>query len=101
MHPVHIDPTMRRKLSLNRASKYPSFHTDFKNVNLTLVAKKKFCKITNFLGLPAWLKLFLGAIFTKIKCAFLKSKRIDGFLIPFAISEEKSFHLLEGSMNTF
>jgi hypothetical protein len=41
-----------------------------------------------------WLKLFLGAIFTKIKCAFLKSKRKDGFFIPFAISEEKKFSSL-------
>jgi hypothetical protein len=46
--PSTHDPTMRRKLSLNRV-KISVFHTDFKNVHLTLVApKKSFAKLRIF-----------------------------------------------------
>jgi hypothetical protein len=49
-----------------------------------------------------WLKLVLGAFFTKVICRFLKSVRKDGFLMPFSnYSKKKSFHLLEGTMNLF
>ena len=48
-----------------------------------------------------WLKLFWGALFTKVICTFLKSVRKDGFFdAPFELfKEKKSFHLLEGTMN--
>jgi hypothetical protein len=69
----------------NGVSKNPSFYTYFKNVHLTLVKvhPKKFC-LKNFAHLSIykkvfWLKLFLGALFTKIKFTFLKSIWIDGF----------------------
>jgi hypothetical protein len=49
-----------------------------------------------------WLILFLGALFAKVICTFLKSVRKDGFLdAPFDLFKEKSFHLLEGTMNFF
>ncbi len=73
--------------SLNRsngASKNPSFRTDFKNVHMTIVksaqkkvlAKKLFYQLKiclspkkiGFLG-----RTFLGALFTKVICTFLKS----------------------------
>ncbi len=73
------------------------------------VPKKKFCpKKPIFLGkfsiakIVFWLKHFLGAIFTKVICTFLKSVRKEGFLIPHSTySKKKSFHLLEGTMNFF
>jgi len=64
--------------SLNRsngASKNPAFRTDFKNVHMTFVksapkkTQLKICpKKIGFLG-----KTFLGALFTKVICTFLKS----------------------------
>jgi hypothetical protein len=46
--------------------------------------------------------LFLGALFTKVICTFLKSVRKDEFFdVPFDLFKEKSFHLLEGTMNLF
>jgi hypothetical protein len=72
--------------------------------------KKSFAKKTIFLGLRQifkWLnsflaKIFLGALFTKVICTFLKSVRKGGFFIaPFDLFKEKNFHLLEGTMNFF
>ena len=70
--------------SLNRsngASKNPSFCTDFKNVHMTLVKsalKKDFSQKTVLpiekskkIGFSG--KTFLGALFTKVLCTFLKS----------------------------
>ncbi len=54
----------------NEVLKNPSFHTDFKNVHMTLVKsapKKSFAQKTDFLV------FFLGALFTKVICTFLKS----------------------------
>jgi len=48
-----------------------------------------------------WAKLFLGALFTKVICTFLKSVRKDGFFDASTYSKKKSFHLLEGTMNIF
>jgi hypothetical protein len=63
---------------LNRASKNPAFHTDFKNVHMTFVksAPKKSVSQKNILpieNIGFWAKLFLGALFTKVICTFLKS----------------------------
>jgi hypothetical protein len=82
--------------------------------------KKSFAQKTDFLGkrksfsqktilpienLPKivfWLKLFLGELFTKVICTFLKSVRKDGFFyVPFDLFKEKGFHLLEGTMHFF
>jgi hypothetical protein len=57
--------------------------------------------LNDFLGLFSigkivfWQKRFLGALFTKVICAFLKSVRKDGFFDdPFDLFKEKKFHLL-------
>jgi hypothetical protein len=65
----------------NGVSKNQSFHSDFKNVYLILVKnapKKSFIQKTILLiEVPEnwfyWAKLFVGALFTKVKCIFLKS----------------------------
>ncbi len=86
--------------SLNRsngASKNPSFHTDLKNVHMTVksahkkvLAKRLF--YTNWKKLVFWAKLFLGALFTKIICTFFKSIWKDGFFdTPFDLIKEKKF----------
>ncbi len=64
--------------SLNRsngASKNPSFCTDFKNVHMTLVksAPKKSFSQKNILPIENLLKIYLGSLFTKVICTFLKS----------------------------
>ncbi len=69
--------------------------------------KKRFCPKTDFLGIQIFqfqltkqflVKSFFGALFTKIKFKLLKSVWKDGFFYTeFAIFEEKSFHLLEGT----
>ncbi len=97
-------------------SKNPFFYTDFKNVRMTLVKsapKKSFAPKTDVFRtlnfskfsiakIVSWLKLFLGALFAKVICTFLKSVRKDGFFdAPFDLFKEKSFHLLEGTMNFF
>jgi len=57
-----------------------SFHTDFKNVHMT---QKSFAQKPIFLGpfsigkIVFGLKLFLGALFTKVISPFLKSLRKD------------------------
>jgi hypothetical protein len=51
--------------------KNPSLHSDFKNVYLVPVKsapEKSFSQNSFFRA-----KLFLGALFTKVKCSFLKS----------------------------
>ena len=49
-----------------------------------------------------WLKLFLGALFTKVIFTFLKSVQKDGFFdAPFDLFKEQIFHLLEGTTNFF
>jgi hypothetical protein len=98
----------------NGVSKNPSFHTDFKNVHMTLVKsapKKSFGQKT---VLPIenlsyvlkksvfWLKLFLGALFTKVICTFLKSVQKDGFFDAHSTySKKKNFQPLEGTLNFF
>jgi hypothetical protein len=72
--------------SLNRsngASKNPSFRTDFKNVHMTIVksAPKKSFSQKTILPIENWKvlknrffgQIFLGALFTKVICTFLKS----------------------------
>jgi hypothetical protein len=61
-------------------SKNLSFYTDFKNVHLTLEKsiQKSFAQKIDFLGFfigqnSFLANAFLGALFTKIKCTFLKS----------------------------
>jgi hypothetical protein len=63
--------------------------------------EKSFAPKTDFLGkIVFWLKLFLGELFSKIICTFLKSVRKDGFLMPhLTYSKKKSFYLLEGTKN--
>jgi hypothetical protein len=42
-----------------------------------------------------WLKLLLGALFTKVICTFLKSVRKDGFFdAPFDLFKEKKVFIL-------
>jgi hypothetical protein len=49
-----------------------------------------------------WLKLFLGALFTKVKCTFLKSVRKDGFFdAPFDLFKEKKFSSLRRDNELF
>ncbi len=50
-----------------------------------------------------WLKLFLGAFFTKVICTFLKSVPTKRWIFdaPFDLFKEKSFHLLDGKMDLF
>jgi hypothetical protein len=78
----------------NGVSKNPFFHTDFKNVHMTLVKsapKKSVAQKNRFF----WLKLFLGALFTKVICTFLKSVRKDGFFdATFGLFKEKKFSSL-------
>ncbi len=73
------------------ASKNPSFRTNFKNVHMTLVKsapKKSFSQKNQFF----WAKLFLGALFTKVMCTFLKSVWKNGFFdTPFDLIKEKKF----------
>ncbi len=102
--------------SLNRsngASKNPSFLTDFKNVHMTfgksapkkVLAKKPFyqLKICEVLRkICFWATLFLGALFTKVICTFLKSVWKDVFFdTPFDLIKEKSFHFIVGSVCIF
>jgi hypothetical protein len=57
--------------------------------------KKSFAQETDFLGFSIgktvfWLKRFLGALFTKVICTFLKSVRKDGFFdASFDLFKEK------------
>jgi hypothetical protein len=55
----------------NGVSKNPTFHTDFKNVNLIILIKS--APKQNFSQKTVLPKLFVGALFTKVKCIFLKS----------------------------
>jgi hypothetical protein len=69
----------------NGVSKNPSFHTDFRNVNLIFVksapknvlGKNCFVPEKSFF----WTNLFLSALFT-----FLKSVLKDGFFLPLPLS---------------
>jgi hypothetical protein len=75
--------------------------------------KKSFAQKTDFLRLGKifiskkvfWQKLFLGALFTKVICTFLKSVRKDGFFdAPFDLFKEKklsSLRRVQGTMNFF
>ncbi len=49
-----------------------------------------------------WLKLFLGALFSKVICTFLKSVRKDGFFdAPFDPFKEKKFSSLRRDNELF
>ncbi len=49
-----------------------------------------------------WPKLFLGALFTKVICTFLKSVRKDGFFdAPFDLFKEKKFSSLRRDNELF
>ncbi len=49
-----------------------------------------------------WLKLFLVALFTKVKFTFLKSIRKDGFFdAPFDLFKEKKFSSLRRDNELF
>jgi hypothetical protein len=73
----------------------------FKNVQMTFVKsapKKNVAQKTDFFGLRQisidkivfLAKTFLGALFTKVICTFLKSVRTDGFFdAPFDLFKEK------------
>jgi hypothetical protein len=71
--------------------------------------KKVLPKKPNFLGLKFsmgkivfWLKLYLGALFSKVICTILKSVRKDGFFdAPFDIFKEKKFSLLRRDNELF
>jgi hypothetical protein len=76
-------------------NKNPSFHTDFNTVNLIIVKsahKNSFCQKTVSEKAFCWVKLFLGSLFTKVKCKFDT---------PFNLLKEKNFHLIEESICTF
>jgi hypothetical protein len=87
--------------SLNRSngiSKNRSFRTDFKNVHMTLVksapkesfSQKRFYLDFSIGKIIFWLKLFLGALFTKVTCIFLRSVRKTGFFdTPLDLFKEK------------
>ncbi len=91
----------------NGVSKNPSFPTDFKNVHMTLVksAPKKILPkkpIFSIGNIVFWLKLFLGALFTKVICTFLKSVQKDGFFdAPFDLFKEKKFSSLRRDNELF
>jgi hypothetical protein len=72
--------------------------------------KKSFAQKTDFLGLKFsigkivfWLKLFLGALFTKVICTFwVKSVRKDGFFYaPIDIFKENKFSSLRRDNELF
>jgi hypothetical protein len=66
--------------------------------------KKSFAQKTDFFGLKIvfWLKLFLGALFTKVICTFLKSVRKDGFFdAPFDLFKEKKISSLRRDNELF
>jgi hypothetical protein len=50
-----------------------------------------------------WLKLFLGTLFTKVICTFLKSVRKDGWSndAPFDLFKEKKFSSLRRDNELF
>jgi hypothetical protein len=49
-----------------------------------------------------WLKLFLGALFPKVICTFLKSVRKDGFFdAPFDLFKEKKLSSLRRDNELF
>ncbi len=49
-----------------------------------------------------WLKLFLGALFTKVTCTFLKSVVKDGFFdAPFDLFKENFFSYLRRDNELF
>ncbi len=95
-------------------SKNPSFHTGFKNVHMTFVKsapKKNFAQKTDFFSdlgkfsigkIVFWLKLFLGALFTRVICTFLKSVRKAGFFdAPFDLFKEKKCSSLRRDRELF
>jgi hypothetical protein len=70
--------------------------------------KKSFAQKTDFLRtfsiakIVFWLKLFVGALFTKVICTFLKSVRKDGFFyVPFDLFKEKKFSSLSRDNELF
>jgi hypothetical protein len=67
--------------------------------------KKVLPKKPIFLGIGKivfWLKLFLGALFTKVICTFLKSVRKAGFFdAPFDLFKEKKFSSLRRDSELF
>ena len=66
--------------------------------------QKKFCPKNRFsIGkIVFWLKLFLGALFTKVTCTFLKSVQKAGFFdAPFDIFKEKKFSSLRRDSELF
>jgi hypothetical protein len=57
-----------------------------------VLPKKIFFKDLPLVKIIFWLKLFLGALFTKVICTFLKSVGKDGFFDdPFNPFKEKKF----------
>jgi hypothetical protein len=76
-----------------------------------IAPKKSFAQKTDFfrtlgkfsIGKVAfWLKLFLGVLFTKVICTFLKSVQKDGFFdAPFDLFKEKKFSTLRRDYELF
>ena len=73
------------------------------NENLRSVYKKLFYQLKICLKKSVfWAKLFLGALFTKVICTFLKSVRKDRFLdAPFDLFKEKKFLSLRRDYELF
>jgi hypothetical protein len=64
--------------------------------------KKSFAQKFSIGKIVFWLKLFLGALFTKVICTFLKSVRKDGFFDAlFDLFKEKFFSLLRRDYDVF
>ncbi len=69
--------------------------------------KKSFAQKTDFVRtsigkIVFWLKLFLGALFTKVICTLLKSVQKDGFFdAPFDLFKEKMFSSLRRDNELF
>jgi hypothetical protein len=67
--------------------------------------KKRFAQITDFFSFGKtvfWLKLFLGALFTRVICTLLKSVKKDGFFdAPFDLFKEKKFSSLRRENELF
>ncbi len=91
----------------NGVSKNSPFHTDFQYVNLILFKNvpKSFSQrnwFANWKIVPVkWVKLFLSALFIKVKCTFKMYKKMYILVPDLTYSKKKSFHLKEESMCTF
>ncbi len=95
----------------NGKSKNSSFHTDFKNVHMTLVksaSKKSFAQKTIFLGTFSigktvfWLKLFWVHFLLRSYVHFWNQYEKTNFLIaPFDLFKEKKFSSLRRDNESF